>query len=92
VIDSNLADEMHVTVIVTGLGGEARQAAETLSHAATEKSRLLDATKTDGTFDYQQLDRPALLRKQTTPNHTVVEAQFGNSNYLDIPAFLRREE
>jgi len=71
--------------------------------------------RSDGTFDYQQLERPAVLRKQaslvkshvhtpqaqSSPLRTQqqvpqtaspAEAAMPDADYLDIPAFLRRQE
>jgi len=47
-------------------------------HSGAPKVRVV-ATKKDGTLDYQRLDRPTVMRKQA-------------EDYLDIPAFLRRQE
>ena len=94
VIDPDMTDELRVTVIVTGLGGEARgrQQQKTMN---TSKSRLSDSLRSDGSFDYQQLDRPAVMRKQA--NNTVTTTKntadsVPDVDYLDIPAFLRRQE
>jgi cell division protein FtsZ len=47
-------------------------------------------------LDYQQLDRPALVRKQAQSGVSSAVKQNGESipdvDYLDIPAFLRRQE
>jgi cell division protein FtsZ len=103
VIDPDMTDEMRVTVIVTGLGDARRgqQPAVSTHH----KSRVLEsALRSDGSFDYQQLDRPAVLRKQASaaklspntpksaPASAGQEAAFLDADYLDIPAFLRRQE
>lgn len=90
VIDPDMTGEMRVTVIVTGLG-DIRQRQMTQNSPA--KSRVLDARRGDGSLDYQQLERPSLMRKQavaSTPmkgNEAVPDV-----DYLDIPAFLRRQE
>ncbi len=85
VIDSDLHDEMRVTVVATGLG-----------HPNAGKAALVNSTKSDGTVDYQQLERPAVIRKQasafTKPKPVAVDANAADIDYLDIPAFLRRQE
>lgn len=94
VIDPELTDEMRVTVVVTGLGA-----------AQTPTGRFIETVRTDGTFDYQQLERPAVMRKQgnTSTHHhqsrsvnnapaTPAEGSTTDVDYLDIPAFLRRQE
>lgn len=82
VIDPTMTDELRVTVIVTGLGQT-----EAERGAATAKLRVLETTKKDGTLDYQQLERPAISRKQGKQLDALTEVE-----YLDIPAFLRRHE
>ncbi|GAB4223730.1 MAG: cell division protein FtsZ [Gammaproteobacteria bacterium] len=96
VIDPDMSDELRVTVVVTGLGNE-----DSESKMDASQSKL-STTKSDGTLDYRQLERPTVMRKQNnssmggklenethssghTPHHSSVE-------YLDIPAFLRRQE
>lgn len=93
VIDPEMTDEMRVTVIVTGLGGDSRTR-HSQQQQATVKSRIAESVRSDGSLDYQQFDRPAVMRKQATvaakPN--VNEASVPDVDYLDIPAFLRRQE
>ncbi len=86
VIDPELTDELRVTVVVTGLGQQTAGAAVPLK---TNKN-----TKNDGTLDYHQLDRPTYMRNQDPPKRRVeVEDQRDKDfDYLDIPAFLRRQE
>lgn len=106
VIDPEMTDEMRVTVIVTGLG-DVRQR-QPQAHQQGQRARLLESTRSDGSLDYHLLDRPAVIRKQTqrhTQNTAAVSAPVSaakptpvNSDaipdvdYLDIPAFLRRQE
>jgi len=86
VIDPDMSDELRVTVVVTGLG--------THSPSAQNASRPMRGARTDGTVDYHQLDRPAYLRNQEPLKRPVeVEEQRERDiEYLDIPAFLRRQE
>ncbi len=87
VIDPDLTDEMRVTVVATGLG----QTAEVVK-ATTE------ATRSDGTLDYHRLERPTVIRKHATNTFTksstpITETMASQDmEYLDIPAFLRRQE
>ena len=91
VIDPEMSDELRVTVVVTGLGQirperSAPRRVETIS---------------EGTLDYNVLDKPAVLRKQnhytppspaaSTPKKPVGQL-VEDMEYLDIPAFLRRHE
>jgi len=93
VIDPEMTEEMRVTVIVTGLG-DTRQRGQ---QQATGKARLVESRRGDGSLDYQQLERPAVIRKQAAATSTTsakqgCEAAVPDVDYLDIPAFLRRQE
>ncbi len=97
VIDPEMTDELRVTVIVTGLG-DARQ--KNNQATGTPRARFVETRRGDGTFDYQQFERPSLVRKQVTVSassvlHTpqpVAQESVPDVDYLDIPAFLRRQE
>lgn len=94
VIDPDMSGEMRVTVIVTGLGDRQRgQATNSMNH----RTRIMESTRSDGSFDYHQLDRPAVVRKQIQSSSVSNTGKQNNDNvpdvdYLDIPAFLRRQE
>ena len=89
VIDPDMTEEMRVTVIVTGLG-DARQRGQ---EQAAGKARLVETRRVDGSLDYQQLERPAVIRKQAaTSNVAKQSSEVPDVDYLDIPAFLRRQE
>ncbi len=82
VIDPELDDEMRVTVVATGLGG--RQA---------KPKKVVDNTQREQ-MDYSQLDRPAVLRNRPVDRGAFVAQAVGaeaDIDYLDIPAFLRRQ-
>ncbi len=86
VIDPDMTDELKVTVVATGLGGDREK-----------PTKVVDNTRTlDGTTDYNQLDRPAILRRRAVSHGNAAVAQSKESedqgvDYLDIPAFLRRQ-
>ncbi|AHE66150.1 cell division protein FtsZ [Legionella oakridgensis] len=91
VIDPEMTEEMRVTVIVTGLG-DARQRQS--QQNAAGRARLVETRRGDGSLDYEQLDRPAVIRKQSVAASAAkpeTEA-VADVDYLDIPAFLRRQE
>ena len=100
VIDPEMTEEMRVTVIVTGLG-DARQRHQQ-AQPQHNRARLLESTRSDGSLDYHQLDRPAVIRKQahtasaastsTTTSAKHISEGVPDVDYLDIPAFLRRQE
>lgn len=79
VIDPEMSGELRVTVVATGLGNEVQ--------VKQEIPTLVVDKKLNGDVDYAQLDRPTIKRRQET-THTGVDA---NLEYLDIPAFLRRQ-
>ncbi|MBB5322667.1 cell division protein FtsZ [Marinobacter oulmenensis] len=86
VIDPEMTDELKVTVVATGLGGDREK-----------PTKVVDNTRTlDGTTDYNQLDRPAVLRRRAVSQGNVAldqskEKEEQGVDYLDIPAFLRRQ-
>ncbi|MGB0442125.1 MAG: cell division protein FtsZ [Pseudohongiellaceae bacterium] len=82
VIDPELGDEMRVTVVATGLGG-----------GQAKPKKVVDNTQREQP-DYSQLDRPAVLRNRPVDRGAVVAQAVGaeaDIDYLDIPAFLRRQ-
>jgi cell division protein FtsZ len=94
VIDPDMTEDMRVTVIVTGLGDVRRNNQQ----HAPGKARLVETRRDDGSLDYEQLDRPAVIRKQSATSSSGKASVKHNSeaesdvDYLDIPAFLRRQE
>lgn len=86
VIDQDLTDELKVTVVATGLGG-----------SREKPTKLVDNSRTlDGKTDYNQLDRPAILRRRAVASGNTAldqgrDSAEQNVDYLDIPAFLRRQ-
>lgn len=87
VIDPDLTDELRVTIVVTGLGnsGIGSQSAATTAMAVEETK------KSDGTLDYHKLERPTLIRQKATIPPAISDVGQ-DVEYLDIPAFLRRQE
>jgi cell division protein FtsZ len=82
VIDPSLENEMRVTVVATGLGDK---------HA--KPTKVVDNTDRDITTDYRQLDKPAIMRRQGSSRATAaaVVGSDTDMDYLDIPAFLRKQ-
>ncbi|MBI1422763.1 MAG: cell division protein FtsZ [Gammaproteobacteria bacterium] len=81
VIDPELSGELRVTVVATGLGNGLDK---------TEKPKLVVDRANNGEVDYEKLDRPAVMRKKAVGDRFDVEPG-ANLDYLDIPAFLRRQ-
>ncbi len=89
VIDPDMSEELRVTVVATGLGREkGSEAGKPLSIVETKPAEPLST-------DYRQLDRPTVMRnsQQAAAREAVAVAQAEDKDmeYLDIPAFLRRQ-
>ncbi|TCK17322.1 cell division protein FtsZ [Thiogranum longum] len=85
VIDPDMHDELRVTVVATGLGAE-----QTGVEEKPEPVQLVHRNKR-GEVDYAELDRPAVIRKKASGDPTPPPASADDLDYLDIPAFLRRQ-
>jgi cell division protein FtsZ len=81
VIDPEMSSDLRVTVVATGLGNNIKQA---------DKPMKLVDKKPDGAIDYGKLERPTVIRKQVA-NERFAAAHTTDLDYLDIPAFLRRQ-
>jgi cell division protein FtsZ len=85
VIDPEMKDELKVTVVATGLGGVARP------------NIVVDNTPVaavNDDIDYAQLDRPTVTRRAAAGRYverSVDTSEARDLDYLDIPAFLRRQ-
>lgn len=94
VIDPNLNEEMRVTIVVTGLGGKDEQEQQSQQQISQDQAQTLASTKkNDGTVDYDQLQRPTVLRqKADNMSNKNNDQNSEDMDYLDIPAFLRRNQ
>lgn len=90
VIDPELREELRVTVVVTGVGHREN----TGITGNTPAARHLKNTRLDGSLNYHQLDRPTYLRNQdiSKPQEKQVEEREKEVEFLDIPAFLRKQD
>jgi len=94
VIDESLGEELRVTVVATGLGGvEEKPTMKVVEQPQVQPQRpVMDAS---GNVDYGTLDRPTVMRQQTVGNAAVAQTPDGGvqykEDYLDVPAFLRRQ-
>ena len=97
VIDPEMTDELRVTVVVTGLGGKGRIIGNDTS-INIQKITPKENAKVGSSTDYRKLDKPTVLRNANATNVNTDEADNlsatldKNVEYLDIPAFLRRED
>ena len=80
VIEPEMHSEMRVTVVATGLGQrEKRQQPYKVIKTGT------------GTTDYETLDTPTVIRNRRAPAETRGGYSESGIEYLDIPAFLRKQ-
>ena len=95
VIDPEMHDELRVTVVATGLGEDPKKAAVTPTERELPPVRLVNSDVVEPAVpeDYGRLDVPTSIRQNQRKRATAyVEAAEGkNIDYLDIPAFLRRQ-
>ncbi|WP_428355445.1 cell division protein FtsZ [Methyloprofundus sp.] len=86
-IDESLGDEIKVTVVATGMGGSQKTVSAPI--------QIVPPMAASGN-DYDRLDTPTITRNQKQDSK---ETRFGvqpknntaDMDYLDIPAFLRRQ-
>lgn len=83
VIDPDMTGELRVTVVATGLGQEK------MGMAPEQPLKVVVDKKPNGDVDYAQLDKPAVIRNKVAADR-FTETE-GVMDYLDIPAFLRRQ-
>ncbi len=77
VIDPEMTGELRVTVVATGLGNE------------VHKQQPYRVVRTGtGTMDYEELDTPTVIRNRRDDG---AELKKDSVEYLDIPAFLRKQ-
>ena len=98
VIDENMQDEIRVTVVATGIGSEQRLKDESGPAAVVQPVAPPTAVpantssprrSNEETTDFRRLDRPTVIRNRD--ERVVPDLSDGNTDYLDIPAFLRRQ-
>ena len=87
VIDENMGEELRVTVVATRLGAQAQL--DRAPRIADETKRIVAG---DGVPDYSGLDKPTVIRNAVVNGTDEVDLQADKDlEYLDIPAFLRRQ-
>ena len=84
VIDPSMNEEVKVTVVATGLGD--------IESPSVVVDNVPKTVVGSGAVDYGQLDRPTYSRANQTVGETSVDApERVDIDYLDVPAFLRRQ-
>ena len=91
VIDPDMQNDMRVTVVATGLGETVRIPAPTRMEEVKPVKLVNSDIVEPQPDDYRELDRPTVLRNGANARQTGAQGADGNLDYLDIPAFLRRQ-
>lgn len=91
VIDPEMSEEIRVTVVATGLGGAVPVADKPATKVVVDNTRTAD-----GRPNYSALDKPAVMRANKATSAAAApaartEAMDKDMEYLDIPAFLRKQ-
>ena len=84
VIDPEMSEGLRVTVVATGLGNGR---IETLDKPV----KLVPPVTAGGEPNYGELDRPTVMRNKAVAGERFADSADGNMDYLEIPAFLRRQ-
>lgn len=92
VIDPEMRDELKVTVVATGLNSSSAAVQEMPFKVVETKKPVVDPA-----VAYRDLDRPTVMRNQSAASALAKDiakpapAAERDLEYLDIPAFLRRQ-
>lgn len=101
-IDPSMGDEIKVTVVATGLGAIYQEVAVPINRApepplVVPQKMKPGAAGVDAAVDYAQYTSPTVMRspsprfKAVASSAQPVESKDNDLNFLDIPAFLRRQ-
>lgn len=81
VSDETIGEEMRITVVATGLGNAKSESADT----------SVPVRNPIGVTNYRDLDRPTVMRNNPVTEEVATRTVPSDPDYLDIPAFLRRQ-
>jgi cell division protein FtsZ len=85
VIDPAMGEDLRVTVVATGLG----------EPELDKPKKVIDNTRKkiagDGALDYGDFDKPTVMRNAQSESEAADPVTTKDMEYLDIPAFLRRQ-
>ena len=105
VIDPDMRDELHVTVVATGLGAKIEKPVKVIdnsvqasyaassAHTVSARQEARTERQEQPAVNYRDLDRPTVMRNQAQQGATTAAKlnPQDDLDYLDIPAFLRRQ-
>jgi cell division protein FtsZ len=83
-VDPDMADEICVTVVATGLGRQ-----QVLAGNGRDTARRFRERDSGGRPEYDKLDTPTVIRQ--APRQRANENAAVDIEYLDVPAFLRNQ-
>ncbi|MFO7704405.1 MAG: cell division protein FtsZ, partial [Halopseudomonas sp.] len=94
VIDPELRDELRVTVVATGLGAKTDKPVKVIDNTSANSASSRQQSAEGMAPNYRDLDRPTVMRN-TGQGNSAAAARLNQPaedlDYLDIPAFLRRQ-
>ena len=99
VIDADMRDELHVTVVATGLSSRSEKPVKVVDNtlqvasAATLQAPAASAPRAEAaSVNYKDYERPTVQRQSHGSAATAARLNTQEDlDYLDIPAFLRRQ-
>lgn len=98
VIDPDMRDELHVTVVATGLGARIEKPVKVIdntvpaSAVATPTASAAPRSAEQPTVNYKDYERPTVQRQSLAGSAAAAKLNTQDDlDYLDIPAFLRRQ-
>ena len=95
VIDPDMRDELHVTVVVTGLDAAVKKPVKVVVNTAAAPAPKAKATRMviddDHEPDYSKYDAPVAQRMRDNTVAAAKPTSQDDMDYLDLPAFLRRQ-
>ncbi|CAI8946912.1 cell division protein FtsZ [Pseudomonas sp. IT-P74] len=97
VIDPDMRDELHVTVVATGLGAKIEKPVKVIDNTVhtsmAAQPQQAPVRQEAPAVNYRDLDRPTVMRNQAQAGAATAAKMNPQDDldYLDIPAFLRRQ-
>jgi cell division protein FtsZ len=88
VIDEHMEGEVRVTVVATGIGLD--QKGKEPRDLGVGRENIAVIAKSEPDVDYKTLERPTIIRNRVEQHEPIGNAN-SRTDYLDIPAFLRRQ-
>lgn len=85
VIDTDMDEQLRVTVVATGLGSEQFEKQRVGNEEVQKK------VAGDGPVDYGDFDQPTVMRNRVIEGGADEIPEGKDLEYLDVPAFLRRQ-